>query len=147
MSTVIAREAMAEDSVTILRAAQHGHRVLAAASTATDGHQLGSTVRQTNNRSVVGLRGVEHLGGLAPGRVADREQRLAGHRQGQIAGRNTRVGLQGDYGLLFMGHWQTPYTESTAGYDPYYPTTAGYMALIGNGSTSSSDNVQDNSNT
>lgn len=31
------------------------------------------------------------------------------------------------------------------GYDPYYPTTAGYMALIGNGSTSSSDNVQDTS--
>lgn len=31
------------------------------------------------------------------------------------------------------------------GYDPYYPTTAGYMALIGNGSASSTDNIEDTS--
>lgn len=144
MSTVIAREAMAEDSVTIygrLNTAIEYSR----ASTATDGTKLGSTVRQTNNRSVFGFRGVEHLGGSLQAVWQIESNVSLDTGQGQIAGRNTRVGLQGDYGLLFMGHWQTPYTESTAGYDPYYPTTAGYMALIGNGSTSSSDNVQDTS--
>ncbi|WP_454757936.1 porin [Cupriavidus campinensis] len=115
------------------------------ASTATDGTALGSVVRQTNYRSVFGLRGEEGLGGSLKALWQIESNLSLDTGQGQIASRNSRVGLQGDYGLLFMGHWQTPYTESTAAYDPYYPTTAGYMALIGNGSTSSSDNVQDTS--
>ncbi|WP_092139729.1 porin [Cupriavidus sp. YR651] len=139
-----ASDAAADTSVTIfgrLNTAIEYSR----ASTATDGTQLGGTGRLTNNRSVFGLRGEEDLGGSLKA-VWQIESNLSlDTGQGQIAGRNSRIGLQGQYGLLFMGHWQTPYTESTAGYDPYYPTTAGYMALIGNGSTSSSDNVQDTS--
>lgn len=115
------------------------------ASTATDGTSSGSVVRQTNYRSVWGLRGEEGLGGSLKA-VWQIESNLSlDTGQGQIAGRNSRIGLQGDYGLFFMGHWHTPYTEATMAYDPYYPTTAGYMALIGNGSTSSSNNVQDTS--
>ncbi|SDD87573.1 Outer membrane protein (porin) [Cupriavidus sp. YR651] len=115
------------------------------ASTATDGTALGSVVRQTNNRSVFGLRGEEDLGGTLKAVWQIESNVSMDTGQGQIAGRNSRVGLQGDYGLLFMGHWHTPYTESTMAYDPYYPTTAGYMALISNGSTSSSNNVEDTS--
>lgn len=136
--------ALAADSVTIygrLNTAIEYSR----ASTATDGTSLGSVVRQTNYRSVWGLRGEEGLGGSLKA-VWQIESNLSiDTGQGGIATRNSRIGLQGDYGLLFMGHWHTPYTESTMAYDPYYPTTAGYMALIGNGSTSSSDNVQDTS--
>ncbi len=115
------------------------------ASTATDGTSLGSVVRQTNYRSVWGLRGEEDLGGSLKALWQIESNLSIDNGQGGIATRNSRIGLQGDYGLLFMGHWHTPYTESTMAYDPYYPTTAGYMALIGNGSTSSSDNVQDTS--
>jgi predicted porin len=115
------------------------------ASHATDGTALGSVVRQTNYRSVFGLRGEEGLGSTLKA-IWQIESNLAlDTGEGQIASRNSRIGLQGDYGLLFMGHWHTPYTEATMGYDPYYPTTAGYMALIGNGSASSSDNVQNTS--
>lgn len=115
------------------------------ASSATDGTHLGSVARMTNYRSVFGLRGEEGLGGSLKALWQIESNLSLDTGQGQIASRNSRIGLQGDYGLLFMGHWHTPYTESTMGYDPYYPTTAGYMALMGNGSTSSSDNVQDTS--
>ena len=111
--------------------------------TASNGTSIGSTTRLTNNRSVFGFRGEEDLGGGTKAFWQIESAVSVDTGQGQIAGRNTAVGLQGDYGKFFMGHWQTPYTEATAGYDPYYPTTAGYMALIGNGSTSSSDNIQD----
>ena len=115
------------------------------ANTATDGTHLGGVARMTNYRSVFGLRGEEGLGGSLKA-VWQIESNLSiDTGQGQIASRNSRIGLQGDYGLLFMGHWHTPYTEATMAYDPYYPTTAGYMALIGNGSTSSSNNVEDTS--
>lgn len=115
------------------------------ANAATDGTKLGGTGRLTNNRSVFGMRGEEGLGGSLKAIWQIESNVSLDTGQGQIAGRNSRIGLQGDAGTFFMGHWQTPYTEATAGYDPYYPTTAGYMALIGNGSTSSSDNVQDTS--
>ncbi len=111
----------------------------------TEGSNAGATTRLTNNRSVFGLRGQEDLGGGTQAFWQIESAVSVDSGQGQLAGRNTAVGLQGRYGTLFMGHWQTPYTEATASYDPYYPTTAGYMALIGNGSTSSSDNVQDTS--
>ncbi len=117
----------------------------ASASRATNGTHLGSTARLTNNRSVFGLTGEEHLGGGLKAIWQIESNLSIDNGQGQIASRNTRVGLQGDFGTLFMGHWHTPYTESTMGYDPYYPTTAGYMALIGNGSASSTDNIEDTS--
>lgn len=115
------------------------------ASTATNGTHPGGVARLTNNRSVFGLRGEEDLGGSLKAVWQIESNVSLDTGQGQIAGRNSRIGLQGAYGLLFMGHWQTPYTMATMAYDPYYPTTAGYMALIGNGSTSSSDNIQDTS--
>ncbi len=115
------------------------------ASTASDGTALASGMRQSNYRSVFGLRGEEALGGSLKALWQIESNLSLDTGEGQIAGRNSRIGLQGDYGLLFLGHWHTPYTESTMGYDPYYPTTAGYMALIGNGSASSSDNVENTS--
>jgi predicted porin len=56
---------------------------------------------------------------------------------------DTRVGLEGRWGLVFGGNWTTPYTSATAGLDPFYPTTAGYMSIMGNGSAATSDNVMD----
>jgi len=115
------------------------------ATAATDGTRLGGTARLTNNRSVFGLRGEEGLGGSLKVIWQVESTLSLDTGAGQIAARDTRLGLEGRYGAVFMGNWNPPYTTATKGYDPYYPTTAGYMALIGNGAASTSDNVQDTS--
>jgi predicted porin len=115
------------------------------ANTASDGTRLGGAGRLTNNRSVFGMRGEEGLGGGLKAIWQIESNVSLDTGGGQIAGRNSRIGLDSPYGMLYMGHWQTPYTEATLAYDPYYPTTAGYMALMGNGSASTTDNVEDTS--
>lgn len=105
----------------------------------------GSAARMTNNRSVFGLRGSEWLGDGTRAIFQIESGIALNTGQGQIASRNTRVGVDGPYGTLFLGNWHTPYTEATLAYDPYYPTTAGYMALLGNGSAASSGNVENTS--
>lgn len=114
-------------------------------TTATDGTKPGALSRLTSNRSVFGLRGEEELGyGLKA--IWQIESTLSiDSGAGQIAARDTRLGLQGHFGTLFMGNWDTPYTSATKGYDPYYPTTAGYMALMGNGAAATTDNVENTS--
>jgi predicted porin len=112
---------------------QHGDK-------GTDG---GASVRESNYRSVLGFRGSEGLGGglrlvfqvegtLSPDTGA-----------GAIAARDTRVGLEGHWGTLFGGNWPTPYNTATSGLDPFYPTTAGYMSIMGNGSAPTANNVSD----
>ncbi len=102
----------------------------------------GDTVqRLSNNRSVLGFRGTENLGGgwqalfqvegtLAPDTGA-----------GSIAARDTRVGIQGPWGTLFGGNWTLPYNSATSSLDPFYPTTAGYMSLMGNGAGATVSNT------
>jgi predicted porin len=103
----------------------------------TDGTRL------SNYRSVLGVRGSEDLGGgvqllfqvegtLAPDTGA-----------GAIAARDTRLGLQGRWGTVFGGNWTLPYNGASAGLDPFYPTTAGYMSIMGNGSAATANNVSD----
>ncbi len=97
--------------------------------------------RLSNNRSVIGFRGTEDLGGgwqalfqvegtLAPDTGA-----------GSIAARDTRVGIAGPWGTLFGGNWTLPYNSATSALDPFYPTTAGYMSLMGNGSAPTESNT------
>ncbi|SDH17210.1 MULTISPECIES: porin [unclassified Duganella] len=101
--------------------------------------------RLSNNRSVLGFNGSEDLGGgtriifqiegtLAPDTGA-----------GSPAARDTRLGIQGSAGTLFAGNWVTPYNGATAGLDPYYPTTAGYMSIMGNGAGATVSNTSDTS--
>lgn len=100
-----------------------------------------SVQRVSNNRSVLGFRGSEDLGGgwqalfqvegtLAPDTGA-----------GSIAARDTRVGIAGPWGTLFGGNWTLPYNSATSALDPFYPTTAGYMSLMGNGAGASESNT------
>lgn len=128
--------AQAQDSAPQL----YGRLNLAVESMGADGARQ---TRLSNNRSVFGLRGSEKLGdGLSllyqvEGTVAPDTG------AGAIAARDTRLGLQGRWGTLFGGNWSTPYNSATAPLDPFYPTTAGYMSLIGNGSASNSSNLED----
>jgi predicted porin len=99
--------------------------------------------REVNNRSVLGFRGSEGLGHGAR-LIWQVEGTLAPDTGvGSIAARDTRIGIATPYGTIFGGNWGTPYTLSTQGFDPYYPTTAGYMDIMGNGSASTADNISD----
>lgn len=101
----------------------------------------GNQARIANNRSVMGLRGSEDLGGGLQA-VFQIEGTLAPDTgAGEIARRDTRVGLDGAFGTLFLGHWTTAYTGATSGLDPFYPTTAGYMSLLANGAAPSTGNT------
>lgn len=104
-----------------------------------------SASRLSNYRSVFGFRGEEGLGsGLkAVWQVESAVSLDTGG--GTLAGRDTRLGLAGPWGTLFAGTWTLPYTSATAGFDPFYPTTAGYMSLMGNGSAPSTDHLIDTS--
>ena len=91
--------------------------------------------RESNNRSVIGFRGAEDLGGGMQALFQIEGSLAVDTGAGSsLANRDTRVGLQTPYGLLFAGHWGTPYLLATSSFDPWYPTTAGYMALMANGS-------------
>lgn len=104
-----------------------------------------SAGRLSNNRSVLGFRGTEDLGGGLKA-IWQIEGGLAlDTGTGSFASRDTRLGLEGPWGTLFAGSWTLPYTSATSGLDPFYPTTAGYMAILGNGSAPTSDNVIDTS--
>ena len=104
----------------------------------------GSVTRLSNYRSVLGFRGEERLGdGLKALWQLEGSLALDTGAGSSFTNRDTRIGLAGTWGTVFAGVWTLPYTSATSGFDPFYPTTAGYMALMGNGSASISDNVQD----
>ncbi|TWI45321.1 putative porin [Pseudoduganella flava] len=99
--------------------------------------------RMVNNRSVLGFRGSEDLGDGLKALFQIEGTLSPDTGAGQIAQRDTRVGLEGTFGTLFAGHWVTAYNGATSGLDPFYPTTAGYMSILANGSASSTDNTGD----
>lgn len=110
------------------------------ASATADGPRL-SQQRVSNNRSVLGFRGSEDLGGGVSAIFQVEGTLSLDTGAGELARRDTRVGLDGGFGTLFAGHWVTAYNGATSGLDPFYPTTAGYMSIIGNGAGAAVDNV------
>ncbi|MBQ5948668.1 porin [Massilia sp. ST3] len=100
----------------------------------------GSQVRIVNNRSVLGLRGSEDLGGGLKALFQVEGTLAPDTGAGEIARRDTRIGLDGGFGTLFLGHWTTAYTGATSSLDPFYPTTAGTMSILANGAAPSADN-------
>jgi predicted porin len=88
--------------------------------------------RVSSNSSNVGLRGAEDLGnGLAAFFQVESAVNVdAGG--GTWASRNSAGGLQGSWGKVFFGQWDTPYKVSTARLDPFGNTTIGaYSAIMG----------------
>ncbi len=110
------------------------------ASATADGPRQ-SRQRVSNNRSVLGFRGSEDLGGGVSAVFQVEGTLSLDTGAGELARRDTRIGLDGGFGTLFAGHWVTAYNGATSGLDPFYPTTAGYMSIIGNGAGAAVDNV------
>lgn len=109
-------------------------------------HETGSAadgLRLSNYRSVFGLRGSEAIGKDVSVLFQVESTLSLDTGAGALAARDTRLGLEGRWGTLFAGNWTTPYTSSSSALDPFYPTTAGYMSIMGNGSAASADNVSD----
>lgn len=101
-------------------------------------------LRESNQRSVLGFTGGEDLGdGYRALFQIEGALAVDTGSGGSFGNRDTRVGIGAPWGVLFLGHWTTPYLQATSGFDPFYPTTAGYMALMGNGSASSTNHVID----
>ncbi len=101
--------------------------------------------RESNNRSVLGFRGTEDLGNGMSALFQIEGTLSPDTGAGSPAARDTRVGLATPYGTLFGGNWVTPYNGATSGLDPFYPTTAGYMSIMGNGAAATTNNVIDTS--
>lgn len=105
-----------------------------------------TSAKLSNYRSVLGFRGEEKLdGGLKAIWQIEGALSLDNGGGGSFSSRDTRIGLAGGWGTAFAGVWTLPYTAATSGFDPFYPTTAGYMALMGNGSASISNHTQNTS--
>lgn len=105
------------------------------------GAQDGRPLRLSPYRSVIGFRGDEDLGGDVKAVFQIEGTVAADTGTGSLATRDTRVGLVGPFGSLFIGNWVLPYNSSTAGLDPFYISTMGYMSIMGNGAAASVSNV------
>lgn len=112
------------------------------ASTVAEGSRA-TVSRLANNRSVLGLRGSEELGGGLQVLYQIEGTVSLDTGAGGIANRDTRIGLYGRLGTLFAGHWSTAYQSATSSLDPFYVTTAAYSSIIGNGSAASTDHDDD----
>lgn len=98
----------------------------------------GSSLTMEPNNSHVGFRGSEDLGG---GLKAEYQAEVAmdwdggdgpaGTGSGWGSGRDTWVGLAGDWGKFRMGRANTPYKVSTNGMDPFADTVADYNGVMG----------------
>jgi len=107
--------------------------------------------RERNNRSVLGFRGeikidddLKGVWQVESSAAADGGTGLHVPQQ-TWANRDSGVGLDSKaYGRVIMGSWQTPYTNATMNYDPFYTNTGAYMGIMGNGSGASMTPQTDN---
>jgi predicted porin len=104
------------------------------ANGATSGQNFARRGRVTSNYSYIGFRGNEPLGsGLSAFfQVESAVNFDDGTTSGFWASRNSAVGLQGGWGQVLLGQWDSPYLVSTVRLDPTGDTgIGGYSAIIG----------------
>lgn len=107
------------------------------AANAFSGPNVGARNRVTSNSANFGIRGTEDLGGgmkaffqIEMGTVA------LDTGGGNLAGRNSAVGLQGGFGSILLGNWDTPYKSTTGAADAFYGTgVANFVNVVSGNST------------
>ena len=99
--------------------------------------------RVSSNSSNIGFRGVEPLG---QGLNAWFQVESGAHIDQSVSGdtwasRNSGVGLNGNFGSILLGQWDSPYKFSTVRLDPFGDTTiGGYAAIMGGGGSPTAGN-------
>jgi len=104
------------------------------ASGAASGQNFVRRNRITSNSSNIGFRGSEDLGsGLKAFFQIESAVNLDdGTTSGFLASRNSGIGLQGGWGQLTVGQWDSPYKYSTQRFDPFNDTSIGaYTGILG----------------
>ena len=97
--------------------------------------QAPKRTRVQDQASLLGVRGTEDLGGglkvffqLETAFAPDQ----APGTNGGFAGRNSGVGLQGGWGSLLMGRWDTPFKVATGAIDPFGDVTIAGITMANN---------------
>lgn len=81
---------------------------------------VSSRNRITDGSSLLGVRGTEDLGGGLKAFFQLETAFETGNSAGNtFATRNSGVGLQGGFGTLMAGRWDSPYKSATIGIDPF----------------------------
>src|SRR3954467_13153274 len=100
-------------------------QVQAKGSNPTNAAEVSSRTRVSDQSSLLGVRGTEDLGGglkaffqLETGFKPDENNTT-------FAARNSAVGLQGGFGSVLLGRWDTPWKTATIAVDPYGDLTLG----------------------
>jgi predicted porin len=91
--------------------------------------------RVSDHASLLGVRGTEDLGGGLKAFFQLETAFKPDQNDSAFAGRNSGVGLQGGWGSVLLGRWDTPYKSVTGAIDPYGDRSlGGYTAgASGNG--------------
>jgi len=89
--------------------------------------------RVQDQASLLGVRGTEDLGGGLKAFFQLETAFKPDQNDTTFAARNSGVGLQGAWGSVLMGRWDTPYKTVTTAIDPYGDVTIGGWQNIMNG--------------
>ncbi len=85
-----------------------------------------------NGASLLGVRGTEDLGGGLKAFFQLETEFRPDQNDTTFGNRNSGVGLQGGFGSVLLGRWDTPFKLASAKYDPFGDTTlAGFTAVMG----------------
>lgn len=89
--------------------------------------------RVTDESSLLGVRGTEDLGGGLKAFFQLETQFKPDQNDTVFAARNSGVGLQGGWGSLLLGRWDTPLKTTTIAIDPYGDLNLGGWTAAMNG--------------
>lgn len=92
--------------------------------------------RVSDQASLLGVRGTEDLGGGLKAFFQLETAFKPDENNTTFAARNSGVGLQGGWGSLLLGRWDTPYKTVTTAIDPYGDVTLGGWTAAMNGAGS-----------
>ena len=81
--------------------------------------------RVNDQASLLGVRGTEDLGGGLNAFFQLETAFKPDQNDSTFAGRNSGVGLQGGWGSLLLGRWDTPWKVTTGAIDPFGDVTLG----------------------
>ncbi len=101
---------------------------------------LGNRTTIVDESSLIGVRGTEDLGGGLKAWFQLESSSPPDAGGGTFGSRNSGVGLQGGFGTIVLGRWDTPFKLSMIFVDPYGQNTMGnQLGIVGySGSAASS---------